>query len=269
VPQRLSGRAYGTNVRRIFPTADAAAIDPLATVANETRSVAGRPWVMLNMVTAVDGRVTDRKGRADGVSGPADRELFHAIRSLADVVLVGAGTARAENYGPPRAPEGRAGELRRTRGQRPVARLALATRTLNLDLDSRLFSQDDATYRPIVLTTESALSHAPETAEALAERADVHVAGAQSVDWVRALQTLHDDLGAGVVLAEGGPTVNGQLFAADLVDELCLTLAPRIMGDDGPTMLRPDAPFGPLGLALDRIFEHDAYLFLRYTKLNH
>ena len=229
----------------------------------------GRPWLVLNMVTAVDGRVTDRAGRAGGFSGPADRELFLAIRTLADVIVVGAGTARAENYGPPRAPEGQAAEQRQARGQQPAPRLAVVTRSLNLDPDARLVQQEDPDHRPIVLTTEGALSYAPDTAERLAAHADVHVAGEKSVVLKRALQILHADVWARVVLAEGGPTVNGQLFAADLVDELCLTLAPRVMGDDGPTLLGSDTSFGPVDLALSRIFEHDAYLFLRYTKRDH
>lgn len=229
----------------------------------------GRPWLLLNMVTAVDGRITDRDGRAGGISGPADRELFLALRTLADVILVGAGTARAENYGPPRAPEGQAAEQRQARGQKPAPRLAVVTRSLNFDPDARLFQQEDPDHRPIVLTTEGALSYAPEIAERLVAHADLHVAGEKSVDLKRALQILHDDVGARVVLAEGGPTMNGQLFAADLVDELCLTLAPRVMGDDGPTLLSSDTAFGPVSLALSRIFEHDAYLFLRYTKRDH
>jgi riboflavin-specific deaminase-like protein len=256
-------------VRRIWPTQDAPELDPLRAVAAEARPARGRPWLLLNMVTALDGRITDREGRADGVSGPADRDLFHAMRTLADVVLVGAGTVRAEHYGRPRDPGDEAAEMRRARGQQPLPRLAVVTRSLRLDPTSRLFQPDGSTPPPIVLTTEGALSYAAETVERLADRADIRVAGEQSVDWKRALQILHDDLDARVVVAEGGPTVNSQLFADDLVDELCLALAPRLMGDDGPSLLDPGTAFGPVTMTLSRIFEHDAYLFLRYTKQGH
>jgi riboflavin-specific deaminase-like protein len=252
-------------VRRIWPTPDDAELDPLTAVAAEERHADGRPWLLLNMVTALDGRVTDREGRAEGVSGPADRDLFRAIRALADVVLVGAGTARAENYGPARLPD-EAVAMRRDRGQPPLPRVAVVTRSLRFDPEARLFQVDDPDLRPVVITTEGALSYAPEIAEKVAERAELRVAGEHTVEWPRALQVLHDDLGARIVLGEGGPTINAQLFAAGVVDEMCLTLAPRIMGDDGPTLLSPEAPFGPLDFALTRVYEHDAYLFLRYER---
>ena len=101
------------------------------------------------MISTLDGAIT-LNGRSGMLGGPADRRVFQALRSLADVILVGAGTARAEAYGPVvLAPEVR--ELRERRGQAPVPPIALVTRSGNLDWSSPLFTK--AEVRPIVFTT--------------------------------------------------------------------------------------------------------------------
>lgn len=218
----------------------------------------GRPWLAVNMIATLDGATA-----LDGVSGtlgaPADKVVFGALRSIADVILVAAGTVRAEGYGPPRLPEARRRE-RTARGQAPLPRLAIVSASLDLDAGSPLFTETETT--PIVLTGASA--PAPRRT-ALAAVAEVATCGADRVDLDAALAWLHDTAGARVVLCEGGPTLNGALVAADLVDEWCLTIAPLLAGGTaaraahGPTA-------APVALRLARVLEGDGLLFTRAVR---
>ncbi len=187
------------------------------------------------MVAGVDGS-TAIDGRVRELSSPTDRALFVDLRSVADVVLVGAETARREHYGPVALSEERR-EWRLGRGKPSVPRLALVSRSLELGgLESSL-SPEDQGQRGIVLTCESS----PEAArQRLGEYADVIVAGTDSVDPKAALGELRQR-GIEVVLCEGGPSLLGGLLAAGLVDELCLTLAPVVGGDPLPVAVLPDA----------------------------
>jgi riboflavin biosynthesis pyrimidine reductase len=170
-----------------------------------------RPWVLANMVAGVDGSVAVQ-GRTKEMSSEADRRLFHHLRTVADVILVGAKTVRDENYGPHRPKDGSA--------PNPIA---VVTNTMQLDLDSPFFAE--AAARPIVVTSERAPADAVERARAVA---DVRVVGAERVDLAAAI----DDLG-GVVLCEGGPTLLAEILKVDRLDELCLTIAPMAGGDPG------------------------------------
>lgn len=221
-----------------------------ALVAGEAREPTGdRPWLVVNMVASLDG-ATAVDGVSGALGGPADRVVFHALRGVADVVLVAAGTARAEGYGPPRPrPDGA-----------PGPRLAVVTRSGDLDPGARLFGGGD----PIVLTCEACPA---DRRAALAAVTEVVVAGVAQVDLALALAQL-GARGAGVVLCEGGPTLNGQLVAADLVDEWCLTLAPVLAGGDAKrAAVGAPAAAPPSPLALDRVLvadEGDA--LLRYVR---
>ena len=216
----------------------------------------GRPYVVVNMVCSADGAIA-LHGRTQGLSSEADRFVFHYLRSLADVILVGAQTVRAERYGPPRISEARQAE-RVARGQAAVPRIAIVTGSLDLDWDGRLFTESPT--RPIIFTTTSA-----DTATA-SKVADVIVAGDPRVDLALALSQLNAD-GVGVVLCEGGPTLNGVLAAGDLIDELCLTIAPALVGGDVGTGLLghlhlPDM----LPMDLVHAFEDGGDMFLRYRR---
>lgn len=217
---------------------------------------AGRPWVLANMVAGLDGSAAI-DGRVRGLSGAVDRALFVHLRSLADVVLVGAATVRAEGYGPVKLPAARRTARVRT-GKPETPPLAVVTRSLALDWDGPAFA--DAGPRPLVVTAASA----PREARAEAERrADVLVAGDTSVDLGAALAAL-GDAGAEVVLTEGGPTLLGELVVHGLLDELCLTLAPVLGGDALPIAVWPagSRPSAEPRLAAAR--EVGGHLFLRY-----
>ena len=234
-------------------------IDVEGFVLDEARdALADRPWVFVNMVTSVDG-ATAADGRSGALGGPADKLVFHALRAAADVVVAGAATVRAEHYGPPRVAP-RLQQLRRARGQAPVPRLAVVSGRLDLDLDDPFFR--DAAVRPIVITHRNAPG---SRVTAAAEVADVIVAGDSAVDLVGMLAQL-SELGVGRVLVEGGPTLNGQLVAAGLVDELCLTVSPWLVGGNSNRVAVGDGDGGLTRLRLDRVLGDGDQLFLRYLR---
>jgi len=224
-------------LRQLFPEC-VDAVEPLD-VYGELPVVAGRPAVRLNMIGSVDG-ATAVGGRSGGLGGPADRKVFAALRSLADVVLVAAGTVRAENYGPARVP------------------IAVVSGSLRLDWATPFFT--DAIERPIVVTSGRAPADAVKQAEAVA---DVLVAGDAEVDLAQAVAQL-GERGFGHVLAEGGPTFNGTLAAAGLLDELCLTFAPTLVSGESKRILAGPPLRSPPELALRSLCEEDGYLFFRY-----
>jgi riboflavin biosynthesis pyrimidine reductase len=215
------------------------------------------PFVRLNMISSLDGAIS-----VGGVSGPlggsGDRQVFAAIRSHADVILVGAGTARAEGYGPARVSA--ADEtVRVARGQDAQPRIAVVSGSLKLNWASPFFT--DAHARPAVVTTSAAAARAPDEAHAVAELVAV---GDDRVDLAAALAVFAGE-GARTVLVEGGPGVNGDLARAGLIDELCLTVSPRVVGGDGARIMAGpafDPPFAPV---VRHILEDDGFLFLRMS----
>jgi riboflavin biosynthesis pyrimidine reductase len=218
----------------------------------------GRPWVRANMVTSADGAATIR-GRSAGLSGDADRSLFALLRSLADVVLVGAGTARAERYSAVRPEELWPG-LRN--GKPPVPAIAVVSRRVSLDLDSPLLTAALPQARTILITTEQAPPGL--RADALHD-ADVIVAGDDTADLGFALQALADR-GYRRVLAEGGPQLLGQLAAAELLDELCLTISP-LVASGGASRIAVGTSAAQTGkLELQHVLEEEGHLFCRYTR---
>ena len=174
--------------------------------------------------------------------------------------MVAAGTVRAEMYGPPKLPDDLIA-ARLARGQPRLPRLAVVSRSLQLDWGSRLFAEADPDARPLVVTCEGAppegLAHATEVAE-------VVVAGGEAVDLPSALIEL-GARGAGSVLCEGGPRLNTALAAAGLLDELCLTVSPRLVGGDARHMLDgPEPAAGGLPMRLHAAYEEEGFLFLRH-----
>jgi riboflavin biosynthesis pyrimidine reductase len=224
-------------LRQLFPEAGSS-VEPLD-VYRDLPVVAGRPAVRLNMITSLDGAAA-LDGRSGGLGGPADRKVFAALRSLADVVLVAAGTVRAENYGPAKIP------------------IAVVSGSLRLDWDTPFFTA--ATRRPLIVTSALAPADAVEQAETVA---DVLVAGDAAVDLAAAVGRL-GERGFRHVLAEGGPSLNGALAGAGVLDEFCLTLAPRLASGDAKRIVTGPALIPAPELTLRSACEEDGYLFLRY-----
>lgn len=211
-----------------------------------------RPHVYLGMVASADGSaVVD--GRSTGLGGAGDRAAFRALRRTCDVILVGAGTVRQEDYRPPRAPADVVAH-RTARGLAPRATIAVVTRSGRLDPASRLFA--DPSYRPVVVTSDAG------DVDHLAGVADVLRCGEVEVDLAGALAALATR-GARRVLCEGGPTLNGTLLRAGLVDELFLTIAPTLVGSSPHRIVDGVVP-DPVGLELVELRVHDSELLLRY-----
>jgi len=223
------------------------------------RDRGGGCWVMANMVAGLDGSAAIA-GRVAALSNDADSRLFLQMRALADVVMVGAQTLRAEGYGAVGLTEAQASE-RQESGRRAHPVLAVVTRSLDVDWSTKAFRDAPGKSRPIVITCEGVdqvrLRRARESAEVI-------LAGQDRVDPTLAIARLWE-LGHRVVLCEGGPTWLGQLVAAGRLDELCLTLAPVMGGDPLPVSVTP------LGADLARwhlchVLSDGDTLFLRYER---
>lgn len=243
-------------VRQLLP--EPAEIDPGEAHADAVRPAPGdRPWVLLNMVASVDG-ATALDGVSGGLGGPADKAVFAAIRAVVDVIVVAAGTARAERYGPPRtSPANQAARL--ARGQRAFPRLALVTRSLALDPTSSLFTE--APEPPLVFTTDEA------PAERRAELAAVAEVVSLGADRVRPGAMLADLAARGVHIVglEGGPSLNGQFLEAHAVDEVNLSLAPMLVAGTSARVAHAHHEAAErLGLA--HVWEQDDLLFCRYVR---
>jgi riboflavin biosynthesis pyrimidine reductase len=226
--------AASTPVRRLLPDPTELVPSQLASAYADPRRARhdGRPWVVVNMIASADGATTV-EGVSGGLGGPGDRTVFSVLRALADVVLVGASTVRTEHYGPPR----KAGQ-----------RIAVVSRSGELDWTAELF------------TSGAGIAVLPE------DGPEVPVptirGGRGDVDLAAVLRQLDGE----VVLAEGGPTLNGQLAAAGLIDELCVTVAPRLLGGGAKRIVVGPPAAEPTTLELAHVLEEDGFLFCRFLR---
>ena len=251
--------AEATSAASSVPSASTSDADALLASLYEAPREAhpDRPWLMGNMVAGLDGALT-HDGRVGSLSSPADRRLFVHLRGLADAVVVGAGTARAEGYGPVRLPD-ELSTARRDAGRTAVPAVVVVSRSLDLDPAGRLFHGDVPT---IVVTSSGS---PPERRAALRAVADVIEVGDDAVDLAAGLRALRER-GVSLALTEGGPTLLAELVDVDLLDELCLTLTP-VLGGDPVTMAVPTLLSRPLTRwALASAAEDDSELYLRYTR---
>jgi riboflavin biosynthesis pyrimidine reductase len=211
----------------------------------------------VNFVATLDGAI-EVGGRSGPLGGPADRQVFMAMRAVADVILVGSGTATAENYGPVRLEAG-AQARRRARGQPDRPRLAVVSGTGRLDPGARMFTGGE---RVLVFTTEPVVQARPD----LAQVADLVGCGDDRVEPNRMVSTLHG-MGLTRILCEGGPALARGLFSAALVDELCLTVSPVLAGAHHQAL--GEAWPGPPGrFELTALLEADGMLMTRYAKVD-
>lgn len=212
--------------------------------------------VRANMIATLDGAAAF-DGRTKSVSDPADQVLLTQLRSYADVVLVGSATIAAEHYGPVRLPD-ELQERRVAAGLAELPRLAIVTARGTLSPDLRVFSGD---ARPLIVTTEQTASSRPE----LADLGDMVTAGEAEVDPATMISAL-GDAGLRRVLCEGGPFLLSTLVDADLVDDMCLTVAPYLTGLQ-PTTPQPTSSLAaPTRLELRHVLTRNNLLYLRYTR---
>ncbi len=218
-----------------------------------------RPYLLLNMASTVDGRATIG-GRSGPIGDRADHELFHALRTTVDAVLVGAGTVRAEHYGRlVRAEPAR--ELRRARGLAEEPLACIVSASLALPAQEIPLLADPAARVAILTASPASL------AECAGEARYVRAAREGRLDLQAALSELWR-LGVRTILCEGGPHLNAQLLAEGLVDELFLSLAPKLAGGDAAgeslRIVSGDELRPPVELELLDVLESEGQLLLRY-----
>ncbi|GAA3116470.1 pyrimidine reductase family protein [Streptomyces echinatus] len=221
---------------------------------------APRPWLRANMVSSLDG-AAQHEGRSQPISSATDMRVFGTLRALADVVVVGAETVRQEGYRPARVRAEFAG-ARTAAGQAPVPAIAIVSASLELDFTLPLFTS------PLVPTLILTGAAAAPDRIAAAEKAgaQVVIAGAgMGVEPARAVQALAA-LGHTRLLTEGGPRLLGQLIAAEVLDELCLTVSPTLTAGGAQRIAGGPSVAVPHRFALVSLLEEDGFLFGRYRR---
>lgn len=214
-----------------------------------------RPYLVLNMVSTADGKVV-LDGRSGGIGDEADRELFHALRTRVDAVMMGAGTLRAERYGRLVRDEGRRAERERA-GLDPDPVAVVVSARLALSPELPLFAAEG--QRVLVLTSaEAELDGAKATVE--------YVRGGEGRPQLAPLlRRLREEHGIRSILCEGGPTLNAGLLEEDLVDELFLSVAPKLAGGSHPLTAVAGEPLPELReMRLAWALHSESSLFLRY-----
>ncbi|MGX1911403.1 pyrimidine reductase family protein [Streptomyces phaeochromogenes] len=218
------------------------------------------PWLRANMVSTLDG-AAQHDGRSQPISSAADMRIFGTLRALADAVVVGAETVRQEGYRPARAREDFAA-LREAAGQGPAPAIAVVSASLDLDFSLPLFTS------PLVPTLVLTGAAAAPDRIAAAEKAGAQVVIAgdgMGVDPARAVRALADR-GLYRLLTEGGPRLLGQLVAAGVLDELCLTVSPMLTAGDAQRIAGGPPVAVPRRFELTSLLEEAGFLFSRYRR---
>ena len=246
--------------KRLLPTGDPIGVEEVVEGLSLASTSAARPYVLLNMVSTADGRAS-LGGRSGPLGNQADRELFHGLRTAVDAVMAGAGTVRAERYRRLVRDERRR-QIRRERGLAEEPLACIVSGRLGLSADIPLLADPQAR---VAIVTSSAAS----LPEDCAGKIDYIRAQRDGVlDLPGALAELRERFGVRTLLCEGGPHLNSHLLAAGLVDELFLSLSPKLAGDDAGgealRILSGSKLDSPVELELVAVLEHDSHLFLRY-----
>ncbi len=256
-------------VQQILPTW-VEDVDPLDVYLSEPRPAPlDRPWVMVNMIASVDG-ATAINGLSRDLGGPADRAVFRAVRASCDWILVASGTAGAERYRTPN-PDAAVVQRRLAAGRSPSPRLAIVTSSGALDPtipaladtsagDTTANNDGGDHRRTLVITGEAA--DGARLAELNAEIVRLPMP-APRPDAV--LGEIHRR-GAAVVLCEGGPTWNGRMTGAGLLDEVCLSISPILTGGTSSRIVAGAAQAVPARMRLRRLLTEGDLLFARYTR---
>ena len=242
-------------LRRLLPEPGELTADELVGALRfDELAPAGRPYIVRNMVATADGRASV-SGRTAPLSSVPDRQLFHALRTRVDAVMVGAGTVRTERYGRiVRDPARR--EQRSAAGLAPDPLAIVVTASLALAPDIPLLR--DPEQRVVAITASDGVIEGCG--------AQVEYVRSSPVELAAALAQVRADHGVRSILCEGGPHLNASLLAAGLVDELFLTIVPKLAGGAGALTIVGDAPLhDPLALELVWLLESAGELFARYA----
>lgn len=202
----------------------------------------GRPWIGLCMVASVDGS-TVVGGTSGALSSDNDSAVLNRLRALADVIIVGAGTIRAEGYGPP---------------SKSGQRLGVVTRSGRVDTSVPLFTSGAA----FVITTEDA-----DISGDIPGEVDTLRAGRGEVDLAAAIERLPEVVGrCDFAQCEGGPALNAAMAAAGLLDEIDLTISPGLVGGDGPRLTAGAPDLGDRYELAQLAVDEDSFLFTRWRR---
>jgi riboflavin biosynthesis pyrimidine reductase len=225
-------------MRRLLPDPGPTSVsDQLETYRPGEEAGEERPRVAVNFVTTLDGRAAIA-GSSGPIGSDTDTEMLSGLRARFDAVMIGAGTMRVERYGP----------------MEPLA--VLVSGRLDLPWDAPLFTDEQG--EALIFTASEA--EPPQTA------ASVNVVRHErAVDLGEALRHLRQERGIRAVLCEGGPRLHAQIQAEGLVDDLFLTIAPKLSGGEEPRILEGPLP-GVVGLELAWLLEEDGELYARYRR---
>jgi riboflavin biosynthesis pyrimidine reductase len=221
-----------------------------------------RCWVRANMISSLDGGATD-DGKAGGLAGPGDRALFARMRQEADVVVVGAATVRIENYSGAHMSAAQRQE-RQSRGQAEVPPIAVITHSADFEHDAKLFTR--AEVPPLILTCRETVVDVRQRFGALADVVDASGRHTDRVDPAAVLDIL-DRRGMRRVLTEGGPSLLSLFIAGDLLDELCVTIAPILVGGQARRIASGSGESHTRMRRSHLLTDDEGYLYTRYVKV--
>ncbi|WP_083453025.1 pyrimidine reductase family protein [Mycolicibacterium goodii] len=218
-------------------------------------------WVRANMIVSLDGAAT-QDGKSGGLGGAGDKAVFNLMRETADVILMGASTVRVENYSGVQlsVPQRQA---RQRRGQAEVPPIAIVTASADLDPDAKVFTRTEV--RPLILTTADTVVDARRRLGAVAEVLDASGADPARVDPARALRILAERK-LFRVLTEGGPSLLGLLIEGELLDELCLTVAPVLVGGRAGRIATAVGQARTRMRVSHLLTDDEGYLYTRYVR---
>lgn len=219
------------------------------------RAPAGRPYLVANFIASADGKAT-AEGRTAPLGSPGDRAAFHLLRTEVDAVLAGTRTMFIENYGP-LAKNADLSERRVRAGLGPQPLGVVISRSGTVPFDIPLFA-DAASH---VAVYAPASTDIPDTAA----QVTVHELPEGDDGLAEVMSSLRADHGVRSLLCEGGPSLFSALLLDALVDELFLTLAPKLVGGDGMTITTGRPLDELVELRLVQALEQDGTLFLRYA----
>ena len=244
-------------LRRLFPDPGLVSVHELLEPLNLVGlAPADRPYTVVNFVASADGHAAFR-GRSRWLGDDGDREIFHGLREQVDAVVAGTGTLRAERYGRiVRDPERR--ERRAAAGLHPEPLAAIISRSGDVPLDIPLFADPAAR---VVIFTSAGLD-----TTGVAGEVDVVALDPGELTLTTMMRRLRSDYDVRSVLCEGGPTLFGGLLQEDLVDELFLSLAPKLTGGGAAPAISAGPELAELrALSLVWALELDGTLYLRYA----
>lgn len=221
---------------QLYPDPATVADDLLATIISADAAVervrVDRPWISMVMISSLDGSAV-LDGRAGTLGNEADKRAFTAMRFLSDAIVVGAETVRIENYGPPTSrPE--VAEWRSAKGLEANPLLVVISGTLDFEPNTRLF--DRSGPRPLIITDHEA---DPQRLATVREMADVVQGETVTPEFICSTLATRN---VRTIALEGGPGLNSEFSTSDLIDEIQLSISPKLVGGEGPRIIRSTGP---------------------------